>query len=79
MPYIRRFVGKTVVVKYGGSFMDSPDEQVRNSVARDVVFLVPFGLDAALPFFSAINTLPCVDSAVRVYRRAHPAASRAWL
>jgi len=27
------------VVKYGGSFMDSPDEAVRTGVARDVVFL----------------------------------------
>jgi acetylglutamate kinase len=26
-------------IKYGGSFMDSPDANVRNSVARDMVFL----------------------------------------
>ena len=39
LPYIQRFAGATFVVKYGGSFMDSPDEAVRTSVARDVVFL----------------------------------------
>ncbi len=39
LPYIQKFRDATFVVKYGGSFMDSPDEQVRNSVARDVVFL----------------------------------------
>ena len=39
LPYIQRFSGATFVVKYGGSFMDSPDDAVRNSVARDVVFL----------------------------------------
>src|SRR5512135_2221412 len=39
LPYIQRFSGATFVVKYGGSFMDSPDPQVRNGVARDVVFL----------------------------------------
>jgi acetylglutamate kinase len=39
LPYILRFSGATFVVKYGGSFMDSPDVNVRNSVARDVVFL----------------------------------------
>ena len=39
LPYIQKFSGATFVVKYGGSFMDSPDENVRNSVARDVVFL----------------------------------------
>ena len=39
LPYIQRFSGATFVVKYGGSFMDSPDEAVRTSVASDVVFL----------------------------------------
>ena len=39
LPYIQRFAGATFVVKYGGSFMDSPDEAVRTGVARDVVFL----------------------------------------
>lgn len=39
LPYIQKFSGETFVVKYGGSFMDSPDANVRNGVARDVVFL----------------------------------------
>ena len=39
LPYIQRFSGATFVVKYGGSFMDSPDTSVRNGVARDIVFL----------------------------------------
>ena len=39
LPYIQRFNGATFVIKYGGSFMDSPDPNVRNGVARDVVFL----------------------------------------
>jgi acetylglutamate kinase len=39
LPYIQRFSGATFVVKYGGSFMDSPDPAVRTSVARDIVFL----------------------------------------
>ncbi len=39
LPYIQKFRDSTFVVKYGGSFMDSTDEQVRTSVARDVVFL----------------------------------------
>jgi acetylglutamate kinase len=39
LPYIQKFNGATFVVKYGGSFMDSPDPNVRNGVARDVVFL----------------------------------------
>jgi acetylglutamate kinase len=39
LPYIQKFNGATFVVKYGGSFMDSPDASVRQSVARDIVFL----------------------------------------
>jgi len=39
LPYIQKFSGATFVIKYGGSFMDSPDPQVRQSVARDLVFL----------------------------------------
>lgn len=39
LPYIQKFSGATFVVKYGGSFMDSPDAEVRNGVARDIVFL----------------------------------------
>jgi acetylglutamate kinase len=39
LPYIQKFSGATFVVKYGGSFMDSPDEKIRTGVARDIVFL----------------------------------------
>ena len=39
LPYIQKFSGATFVVKYGGSFMDSPDSNVRQGVARDIVFL----------------------------------------
>src|SRR5271154_6014178 len=44
LPYLQRFRGKTFVVKYGGSFMDSPDPAIRNGVARDVVFLEAAGI-----------------------------------
>src|SRR5262249_30806642 len=39
LPYLQKFSGATFVVKYGGSFMDSPDPEVRNGVAQDIVFL----------------------------------------
>ena len=45
LPYIQRFRSQTFVVKYGGSFMDSPDAEVRTGVARDVVFLEAVGID----------------------------------
>jgi len=45
LPYIQRFRSQTFVVKYGGSFMDSPDPQVREGVARDIVFLEAVGIN----------------------------------
>ncbi len=45
LPYLQRFRGETFVIKYGGSFMDSPDPAVRNGVARDIVFLEAAGIN----------------------------------
>ncbi len=45
LPYIQRFRSQIFVVKYGGSFMDSPDAEVRHRVARDVVFLEAVGIN----------------------------------
>lgn len=45
LPYIQRFRSQTFVVKYGGSFMDSPDPHVRSGVARDIVFLEAVGIN----------------------------------
>src|SRR5438093_8925134 len=45
LPYIQRFRSQVFVVKYGGSFMDSDDPEVRHRVARDVVFLETVGIN----------------------------------
>ena len=45
LPYIQRFRSQMFVVKYGGSFMDSPDEEERHRVARDIVFLEAVGIN----------------------------------
>src|ERR1044071_4451824 len=48
LPYVQKFSGATFVVKYGGSFMDSPDAEVRRSVARDIVFLEAVEIDPVI-------------------------------
>src|SRR6202051_4390713 len=48
LPYLQRFHSETFVIKYGGSFMDSPDPNVRNGVARDVVFLEAVGINTVV-------------------------------
>ncbi len=43
LPYIRRFHGKTIVVKYGGNAMI--DETLKNSFARDIVLMKLVGMN----------------------------------
>jgi acetylglutamate kinase len=42
LPYIRRFSGKTVVIKYGGNAM--VDESLKSSFARDIVLMNLVGI-----------------------------------
>lgn len=46
MPYIQRFSGKTLVIKYGGNAMI--DETLKNSFARDVVLLKAVGINPVI-------------------------------
>jgi len=48
LPYIQDFRGSTFVVKYGGSFMDDPDPEVRNRVAYDIAFLAAVGINVVV-------------------------------
>ena len=43
MPYIQRFVGKTLVIKYGGNAMT--DDKLKASFARDVVMMKLIGIN----------------------------------
>lgn len=43
LPYIRRFQGKTVVIKYGGNAMI--DEKLKSGFARDIVLLKLVGIN----------------------------------
>lgn len=48
LPYIQDFRGSTFVVKYGGSFMDDPDPEVRTRVATDIAFLAAVGINVVV-------------------------------
>ncbi|HXH03881.1 MAG TPA: acetylglutamate kinase [Candidatus Competibacteraceae bacterium] len=43
MPYLRRYVGKTIVIKYGGNAMEG--EELKHSFARDVVMMKTVGIN----------------------------------
>lgn len=46
LPYIKKYTGKIVVIKYGGSAMQS--ETLKNSVVRDVILLHLIGVKVVL-------------------------------
>ncbi|MBT0664232.1 acetylglutamate kinase [Geobacter pelophilus] len=46
LPYIRRFSGKTIVIKYGGHAM--ADEQLKESFALDVILLKSLGINTVI-------------------------------
>jgi acetylglutamate kinase len=46
LPYIRRFGGKTIVIKYGGNAME--DESLKSSFARDIVLMKLVGLNPVI-------------------------------
>ncbi len=43
LPYIRKFYGKTVVIKYGGHAM--VNEQLKNAVLQDVILMKFVGMN----------------------------------
>lgn len=43
LPYIQRFAGKTIVIKYGGNAM--VDDKLKNSFARDIVLMKSVGIN----------------------------------
>ena len=59
MPYIRRFHGKTIVVKYGGNAMT--EERLQRSFAHDVVLLKLVGLNPVVVHGGG----PQIDDALR--------------
>ena len=63
LPYMQRFHGQTFVIKYGGSFMDSPDPAVRQGVARDVVFLAAAGINPVVVHGGGKAITRAMDSA----------------
>ena len=43
LPYIQKFKGKTIVIKYGGNAM--VDEELKSSIARDIVLMKSVGMN----------------------------------
>ena len=48
LPYVQEFRNSVFVIKYGGSFMDDPDPEIRARVAGDIAFLSAVGIHAVV-------------------------------
>jgi acetylglutamate kinase len=48
LPYVQEFRNSVFVIKYGGSFMDDPNPEIRASVAGDIAFLSAVGIHAVV-------------------------------
>lgn len=46
LPYMQSFIGKTVVIKFGGNVMDDPDMNI--SILNDILFLKQIGINIVL-------------------------------
>ena len=57
LPYIQKFQGKTIVIKYGGNAM--VDEELKSSFARDIVLMKSVGM----------NPIECMVAALRLAKR----------
>src|SRR5438445_10120130 len=64
LPYIKRFHGKTIVVKYGGNAMT--EELLKRSFAHDVVLLDLVGMDPGIVLVDEAESVveSCGQSAV---------------
>ena len=56
LPYIREFAGDTIVIKYGGAAMTSPE--LKASFARDVALLKLVGMNPVIVCVSHAPSLP---------------------
>ena len=69
LPYIQRFAGKTVVVKYGGNAMVDP--QLQESFARDIVLMKLVGMNPVVvhgggPQIGALLSKLNINSSIRL-------------
>ena len=58
LPYIQKFTGRTIVVKYGGNAM--VDESLKQSFARDIVLMKLVGMNPIVAVSYTHLTLPTI-------------------
>ena len=57
LPYIQKYYGKTIVIKYGGSAMIS--RELREAVIGDVILLSLVGIHVVVVHGGGPRSLPC--------------------
>ena len=62
LPYIQRFTGKTIVIKYGGNAMEN--DELKNSFARDIVLMKTVGIN---PVVVHGDYVPCLEDNPQIF------------
>ena len=57
LPYIKKYAGKTVVVKYGGNAM--LDETLKSAVMSDIVLMQLVGINVVVVHGGGRRSTPC--------------------
>lgn len=63
LPYIQKFAGQTIVVKYGGNAMISP--QLKSAVMSDIVLMQLVGINVVLVHGAVRKSAKCSKRSVR--------------
>ena len=57
LPYIQKYAGKTIVVKYGGNAMIN--EEIKSAVMTDIVLMQSVGINVVLVHGGVLKLIPC--------------------
>lgn len=60
LPYIQRYAGKTIVIKYGGNAMT--DETLQAGFARDIVLMKAVGIHPIVVHGGAHKLVRCLQN-----------------
>ena len=63
LPYIQRFSGKTVVIKYGGNAMT--DNSLKNGFARDITLMKQVGIKPVVVMEVGRRSVTCLNGSAR--------------
>lgn len=63
LPYIKKYTGETIVVKYGGNAMIN--EELKDAVIKDIILMQTVGINVIWFTAAAPRSTPCSKKSTR--------------